>query len=122
MIRVRWTAVAALTAALVASGCGSGSGDLVRRTVEDFTAAVSSGEADRACELLTDRAREGVECSSLHVPGGAVESVEVWGDAAQVRTSQDVLFLRELSSGWRVSGAGCRSRGDRPYECEVGGP
>ncbi|MFE2756458.1 hypothetical protein ACFXGA_31115 [Actinosynnema sp. NPDC059335] len=122
MIRFRWSAAAASAAVLVASGCGPGSGDLVGRAVEDFTAAVSSGDADRACALLTDRAREGVDCSSLDVPGGAVESVEVWGDAAQVRTSRDVLFLRELSSGWRVSGAGCESRGDRPYECEVGGP
>ncbi|WP_106617803.1 hypothetical protein [Saccharothrix carnea] len=111
-----------LPAVLVLAGCGSGSGDVVERVTEEFTAAVASGDSVRACELLTDRAREDVECSSLDVPGGTVESVEVWGDAAQVRTSDDVLFLRELSSGWRVAGAGCESRGERPYTCEVGGP
>ncbi|OKI22057.1 hypothetical protein A6A25_36395 [Saccharothrix sp. CB00851] len=111
-----------LPAVLVLGGCGSGSGDVVKRVTEEFTAAVASGDSERACELLTDRAREDVECSSLDVPGGTVESVEVWGDAAQVRTSDDVLFLRELSSGWRVAGAGCESQGERPYTCEVGGP
>ncbi|MEU4449609.1 hypothetical protein AB0K14_36650 [Actinosynnema sp. NPDC050801] len=122
MIRFRWLTAAVLPAVLALGGCGSGSGDLVTRTAEEFTAAVGSGAGDRACELLTERAREDVECSSLDLPGGSVESVEVWGDAAQVRTSEDVLFLRELSSGWRVAAAGCTARGDRPYACEVGGP
>ncbi|MFI9009305.1 hypothetical protein ACIGNX_18955 [Actinosynnema sp. NPDC053489] len=122
MIGSRWWCAAALPVVLALGGCGAGSEDLVRGTAEEFTAAVASGEHDRACELLTERAREGVECSSLDVPGGAVRTVEVWGDAAQVRTSDDVLFLREPAAGWRVSGAGCRSREERPYECEVGGP
>jgi hypothetical protein len=122
MIRFRWSAAVVMPAVLVVGGCGSGSADLVEHAVRDFTEAVDSGDSDRACELLTQRAREGVDCSSLHVPGGSVESVEVWGDAAQVRTSQDVLFLRELSDGWRVAGAGCESQGERPYTCEVGGP
>ncbi|QFZ18081.1 hypothetical protein [Saccharothrix syringae] len=112
-----------LVALLAAGGCGSGTDDLVRRTAEDFTSAVAAGDSQRACALLTDRAREGVECSSLDLPGGApVEEVEVWGDAARVRTDTDVLFLRELSSGWHVSGAGCVARPDRPYACGVGGP
>ncbi|TQM79498.1 hypothetical protein FHX81_1806 [Saccharothrix saharensis] len=122
MIRFRWCAAVALPAVLVLGGCGTGSDDLVRRAAEEFTAAVSSGDSDRACGLLTEKAREDVECSSLDVPGGTVRSVEVWGDAAIVRTSADVLFLRDVTSGWRVAGAGCESRGERPYRCEVGGP
>jgi hypothetical protein len=121
MIGSRWALAVALPV-LLASGCGSGTGDLARRAADEFTAAVASGDSERTCELLTERAREGVDCSSLDLPGGSVEAVEVWGDAARVRTSQDVLFLRELSSGWRVAGAGCESQGDRPYSCEVGGP
>jgi hypothetical protein len=121
VIRFRWLSAVALPAVLV-GGCGTGSDDLVRRAAEEFTAAVASGDTDRACELLTERAREDVECSALDVPGGTVEAVEVWGDAAQVHTSDDVLFLRELTSGWRVAGAGCEPRGERPYSCEVGGP
>ncbi|XVS66845.1 hypothetical protein ACQPYE_12520 [Actinosynnema sp. CA-299493] len=122
MIGIRWLPAVALPVALVLGGCGTAADDPVRRAAEEFTAAVSAGDADRACGLLTERAREDVECSSLDVAGGTVEAVEVWGDAAQVRTSDGVLFLRELTSGWRVSGAGCESRGERPYECEVGGP
>ncbi|MEV8437687.1 hypothetical protein AB0425_09975 [Actinosynnema sp. NPDC051121] len=122
MIRFRWFPAVALPAVLVLGGCGTGSDDLARRAAEEFTAAVSSGDSDRACDLLTERAREDVQCSSLDVQAGTVQSVEVWGDAAQVRTSDGVLFLRELTSGWRVSGAGCEAQGERPYKCEVGGP
>ncbi|MGM1065132.1 hypothetical protein [Saccharothrix sp. Mg75] len=111
-----------LTAALVASGCGSGTEDLVRRAAEDFTSAVSAGDSARACDLLTGQARDSTDCAALDVPGGPVEQVEVWGDAARVRTAGDVLFLRELAVGWRVSGAGCEPRGEHPHECEVGGP
>jgi hypothetical protein len=121
MIRFRWPLAVALPVAL-ASGCGSATDDLVRQAASDFTAAVASGDSGRACELLTEHAREGVDCSSLDLRGGAVQAVEVWGDGALVRTTDDVLFLRELSSGWRVSGAGCEARGERPYSCEVGGP
>ncbi|MFD7658763.1 hypothetical protein ACFV4N_32715 [Actinosynnema sp. NPDC059797] len=110
-----------LTAALLVGGCGSGAEDLVRRAAEDFTSAVSAGDSARACDLLTDQARDDADCAALDVAGGPVEQVEVWGDAARVRTAGDVLFLRELAVGWRISGAGCASRGDRPYECEVGG-
>lgn len=116
----------ALVAVLLASGCGSGTEDLVRRTAEEFTSSAAAGDSERVCALLTDRAREDADCSSPgarapDVPGGPVREVEVWGDAARVRTDGDVLFLRETSAGWRVAGAGCVARGERPYTCEVGG-
>ncbi|WP_447007013.1 hypothetical protein ACRAKI_11315 [Saccharothrix isguenensis] len=122
MIGFRWLPAVALPVSLLVGGCGSGTEDVVRRAAGEFTAALAEGDSERACGLLTERAREGVECSSLDLPGGSVESVEVWGDAAQVRTSDGVLFLRDLTSGWRVSGAGCTAQADRPYKCEVGGP
>jgi hypothetical protein len=122
MIRFRWLLAVALPVCVLTGGCGSGTEDLVRRAADDFTAALAEGDTERACDMLTERAREDAECSSLDLPGGSVESVEVWGDAAQVRTSDDVLFLRDLTSGWRVSGAGCTAQADRPYKCEVGGP
>lgn len=111
-----------LIATLLVGGCGSGTEDLVRRAAQDFSSAVADGDGARACGLLTEQARENADCAALEVPGGPVEQVEVWGDAARVRTAGDVLFLRELAVGWRVSGAGCEPRGDRPHECEVGGP
>lgn len=110
------------TTALLLSGCGSGTEDLVRRAAEDFASAVTAGDSTRACDLLTEEARDNTDCAALDVAGGPVQQVEVWGDAARVRTADDVLFLRELAAGWRVSGAGCEPRGDRPHECEVGGP
>ncbi|WP_121005165.1 hypothetical protein [Saccharothrix australiensis] len=115
---------AALAAALLVGGCGSGTGDLARHVAEEFVSAASAGDPARMCALLTERAREGVDdCSTVDVPGdGEVLDVEVWGDAARVRTSSDTLFLREVSAGWRVSGAGCDPVPDRPYTCEVGGP
>ncbi|MCG8919305.1 hypothetical protein L6E12_26375 [Actinokineospora sp. PR83] len=110
-----------LSALLLLGGCGSGAEDLVRRAAGDFLSAVAGGDAARACELLTDEAREDADCGALGITGGEVEQVEVWGDAARVRTASGVFFLRELAVGWRISGAGCEPGGDRPYECEVGG-
>ncbi|XVV06397.1 hypothetical protein ACQPW3_13795 [Actinosynnema sp. CA-248983] len=116
---LRWLGV--LATAVVVSGCGSGSADRVRGAAEEFLAAASSGNSERACALLTERAA--ADCSIVDILGGTVEDVAVWGDAARVRTSLgDTLFLRELSSGWRVSGAGCEQVPERPYSCEVGGP
>ncbi|WP_433271921.1 hypothetical protein ACQPZF_14470 [Actinosynnema sp. CS-041913] len=111
-----------LATVLTVGGCGSGTGDLARRTADEFVSAVAAGDSARMCELLTERAKEDVDCSTVDIPGGTVEEVEVWGDAGRVRTSSDTLFLRELSSGWRISGAGCEPVPDRPYSCEVGGP
>jgi hypothetical protein len=58
----------------------------------------------------------------MPLPGGAVRSAEVWGGAAQVVLTGDTLFLTETDDGWRVSAAGCRSRGEAPYACLLEGP
>jgi hypothetical protein len=50
-----------------------------------------------------------------------VES-SVWGDEAQVRLSDDTLFLTHTSAGWKVVAAGCTPNGDLPYECRLEGP
>jgi hypothetical protein len=63
-----------------------------------------------------------VDCAALNLPHDTVREVQVWGDAAQARVGDDTVFLREKAVGWRISGAGCAPNGDRPYECEVGGP
>lgn len=118
MTRLRWAPVL-LVIALLAGGCGSNSEDLARLAAEDFESALASGDSARVCALLTEDAAR--DCSSVDLPHGQVREVQVWGDAAQARTDDDTLFLREKSDGWRVSGAGCRPRDERPYECEVGG-
>jgi hypothetical protein len=115
---IRWLLAAVL---VLVGGCGSSaSEDLARRAADEFVSAAASGDSDRACSLLTERARE--DCAEFTSPGGTVEEVEVWGDAAMAHTSAGTLFLRELSDGWHVSGAGCHPVPDRPYSCEVGGP
>ncbi|THV29508.1 hypothetical protein [Glycomyces paridis] len=116
---------------LCAAGCGtSGRESGAEAAASDFLAAVDRGDGAAACAALAPDAAEGLASSEdlpcaeafakADVPGGAVESVEVWGDRAQVRTGADVLFLAELDGGWKVAAAECEARGDRPHECEVG--
>jgi len=76
-------------------------------------AAESAATGDETCERAV---------GDLDLPGdGPVGAVEVWSDRAQVKTGSDTLFLTELSTGWRVSGAGCEFQGDEPYDCDVEG-
>ena len=84
------------------------------------------------CDLLAPATlagleeRESASCTEaigqLPLQGGDVESVQIWGSDAQVRLSEDTLFLTETRAGWRVTAAACRSQGEAPYECEVEGP
>ena len=48
--------------------------------------------------------------------------MEVWGEEAQARLTDDTFFLTRTADGWRVTAAACRSRGaDLPYTCRVEG-
>lgn len=101
------------------------------RVAEGFVTALRAGDGSRACTLLTHRARSSaagatdVSCAAavanLPDTDTAVRWVRVWGDAAQVRIGSDVVFLRRLPAGWRISAAGCTPRGHRPYDCDVQG-
>ncbi len=130
-VRTRWAAAVAGLAVLVA-GCGAPAGeDDVRRTAADWLAAAAAGDAARLCALLTPAAAESAASGDetcqqavgdLDLPGGGpVGTVELWSDEAQVRAGGDTLFLVRLRTGWRVNGAGCRPRPDRPYDCAVAG-
>jgi hypothetical protein len=126
----RWIgALVAVAAGLAVAGC-SAAGDVgVREAAGQFAAAVAERDGATACALLTDEARSSAETfgrdcatqlATLPDPGG-VQEVEVWSDAAQARLDGDTLFLLRFADGWRVSAAGCTSRGDAPYDCEVTG-
>jgi hypothetical protein len=126
----RWVgALAAVAAGLAVAGC-SAAGDVAARDAAGrFAAAVAEHDGATACALLTDEARSSAETfgrdcaaqlATLPDPGG-VQEVEVWTDAAQARLDDDTLFLLRFPDGWRVSAAGCTSRGDAPYDCEVKG-
>ncbi|MGY1742492.1 MULTISPECIES: hypothetical protein [unclassified Blastococcus] len=127
--RVGAAAVGA-AAVLALAGCASAQEDDVRDVATAFgDRGVDPGAR---CELLVATTRAALEsdesapCAAvladLPLGGGAVESVAVWGRNAQVRTTEDTLFLAETAAGWRVAAAGCTPRGEAPYDCEVEGP
>ena len=119
-----------LAAALVGCSATPHESD-VTGAARSFVAKLQAGDGAAACALLTDTARNSVpgatgqSCAeaitNVKEQGGAVEGVQVWGDAAQVRIGADVLFLRLSSGEWKVSAAGCKPQPKGPYECEVGG-
>jgi hypothetical protein len=115
------------SAVLLLTGCSSAQRADVEQVATTF--ADSATDPETRCDLLLPATLDSLEksesapCSEAiaHVPidGGGVQSLEVWGRAAEVRLSGDTLFLTETHAGWRVVAAACRPQGDAPYECEV---
>jgi hypothetical protein len=126
---MRWTVAAVVPLATVLAGCTPAGQMAVRDTAEQFQAAVRGDDDRAACGLLADEARGSLESAStqpcdralgaLGLPDGAVVSVAVWGDDAQVHLDSGVLFLARYGSGWRITAAGCQPRQDMPYDCAV---
>jgi uncharacterized protein YceK len=77
------------------------------------TAAELVQSADKPCA-------QAVLDEDLPSPG-EVTGTDVYGQWAQVRLSDDTLFLAVFPDGWRVVAAGCTSRGERPYDCTLQG-
>jgi hypothetical protein len=77
------------------------------------TAVVVATTADRECaDAVVDQG----------VPHAEVaESSQAFGRSAQVVMDDDVLFLAIFDGQWRITAAGCQSRGEQPYECQVKG-
>ena len=118
----------AAAASLTLSGCGDVSSDEVASTAGAFAGAEDDPSA--RCQLLSEQTlsalveSEGSSCEDalqdMPVGSGEVVSTEVWGEEAQVKLSDDTLFLTRTVDGWRVTAAACRSQGsDQPYECQV---
>jgi hypothetical protein len=117
-------ALAALT------GCSSAAEPDVNAVARAFEN--SAGDPEARCDLLapatlatfeSDRSGPCADTiADVPLPGGEVSSVQVWGGEAQVRLGGDTLFLTQTDAGWRVVAAGCESRGQAPYDCEVEGP
>jgi hypothetical protein len=121
-------AVAALAGCAAAGGRGQAAADVATRLLT----AVQGKDGAAACALLApDTASEveqsgGKPCPEAildeDLPGpGAVTGSAVYGQWAQVRVGADTVFLAAFPGGWRVVAAGCKPRGDRPYDCEVQG-
>ena len=87
-----------------------------------FGEAVARHDGAAACAMLTDDARRTTprpsaatarsQLATLPDPG-AVQQVEVWGDAAQVRLAGDTVFLLRFPDGWRVSARRLHAAGRR---------
>jgi hypothetical protein len=126
---------AVLPLAVVAlAGCASvgGRAEAAAAVATRLLTAVQSKDGAAACALLApDTASEveqsgGKPCAEAildeNLPGpGAVTGTAVYGQWAQVRDGTDTVFLAVFPGGWRVVAAGCKPRGDRPYNCEVQG-
>jgi hypothetical protein len=116
--------------AVLLTGCSSASEPDVSTVASAFEDP--SGNAQARCDLLAPATRATVESDAsapcadaiadVQLPGGQVSKVEVWGGDAQVRLGGDTVFLTQTDAGWKVTAAGCQSRGEAPYDCEVDGP
>ncbi|GLW11429.1 hypothetical protein Misp01_65570 [Microtetraspora sp. NBRC 13810] len=114
---------------LAAVGCAAPArADPPREAAQRFYAAVGGGRGEAACALLAPRAEQRLaeehgSCAhgvlALGLRGGTVRGVSVWGGEAQVRMTEDTVFLHEYPAGWRIRGAGCEPRPPAPYDCEV---
>ena len=121
-------AVLAGAAAAALSGCAAMQQPEVERVAVDF----ATGDPTTRCALLAPAALsavehdEGAACAAvvaeLAPRGGDVQQVEVWGDEAQVRLSDDTLFLTSTGAGWKVVAAGCTANAEAPYSCRLEGP
>ncbi|RZU53669.1 hypothetical protein EV385_5602 [Krasilnikovia cinnamomea] len=128
----RTLAGATLAAAAMVGCAGCAERDGAATAVQYLSAAVTAGDGAAACEVLAPETRAavtesaGVSCPEAIIdagltPLGAVHSVAVYGQWARVVTDHDTVFLAAFGSGWKVVAAGCRSQGERPYDCRVQG-
>jgi hypothetical protein len=114
-------------AAAALTGCASTQEPEVERVATAFED--TAGDAQERCDLLAPKAlaeleeSQGQPCveaiEELPLQPGEVESVEVWGSDAQVRTTGDTVFLTQTQGGWRITAAACQPNGEAPYDCEV---
>jgi hypothetical protein len=125
-------ALAVLVAAAGLVGCTAGTErSEVQQVAVDFVTAVQNENGQDACELLTSEAEESasgatdVSCATavlnIDESGSDVHHIQIWGDAAQVKLGSDTVFLQRLPAGWQVRAAGCQSRPDAAYNCDVEG-
>jgi hypothetical protein len=100
----------------VALGFARPGADPAERCALLAPATVTSLEHD---ESQPCAAALGQLADQLPLPEGSVQSVTVWGDNAQVRLSEDTLFLTLTDQGWKVTAAGCTAQDEGPYQCRL---
>jgi hypothetical protein len=123
-----------MTLAALAAGCTDGGArrDVVSDVAVRLLTAVQDRDGAAACTVLAPDTVEALEQSAgtscadaildeeLPEPG-EVRRVDVYGQWARVVLAGDTMFLAAFLGGWRVVAAGCRARGDRPYDCVLQG-
>jgi hypothetical protein len=131
-VKPRAFAPALAVLSVLVVGCGGGQREADSLAAAGaFLAAIDRGDAAAACAMLAPRTREELVASErssceeamggMELATGQVREAQVWADRAQVKGDGGTLFLMEFSDGWKVSAAGCTFRGERPYECVLGG-
>jgi hypothetical protein len=130
--RLSLTLVAA--GVVVLAGCGSVGGreQAASAVAARLLSAVAAKDGGTACAVLAPDTISELEDSAgkpcdeaildedLPQPA-SVTSSNVYGQWAQVRLSDDTIFLAVFPAGWRVVAAGCQPRGDQPYDCTLQG-
>jgi len=128
----RRAAALGCSAALLLTGCAP-----VHERAEAATAvavrlltATASGDGATACATLApdtlakvaadQPCTEAILDADLPRPGAVVRTA-VYGQWAQVKLTDDTIFLAVFPGGWRVVAAGCTPRGERPYDCTMTG-
>jgi hypothetical protein len=123
-------AVLVAAVALTAAGCGGGSDkDKVKSTVEDYLAAVTKGDGNKACSLVTDQTKKNIERGGRKCPetisalnkgpgrqvlqafkDAKVENVKVTGDRAtadiKVKSLTQKTNLRKEGGNWKLDSTG----------------
>jgi Domain of unknown function (DUF4878) len=122
-------ALFATALALFAAGCGDSDSDKAKSTVEDYLAAVTKGDGDKACSLITDQTKKNIEkggrkcgetISALNKGPGRqvlqafkdakVENVKVNGDRAtadiKVKSLTQKTNLRKEDGKWKLDSTG----------------
>ncbi|MFG1988361.1 hypothetical protein ACGFJ7_00070 [Actinoplanes sp. NPDC048988] len=114
------------------SGCATvgSQEDAAAGKATSLLAAVGAGDGEAACALLApdtittvaedEPCPEAILDKRLPRPGAVVET-SVYGQWAQVKLTDDTIFLAAFPEGWRVVAAGCTPRASRPYDCTVEG-
>lgn len=125
-------AAAAATAAMLLTGCSSGHEPDVESAASRYFDALASDDGQAACDLLAADTRSELEQSTKEPCAKAIVSeavaqpgerkdVQVFGTMAEVRYSDDTVFLTQAHEGWRVMASACKPVPAHPYDCSVKG-
>jgi hypothetical protein len=90
---------------------------------QDGATACATLAPDTAAELVQSAGKpcdQAILEEDLPAPG-TINGADVYGQWAQVRLTDDTLFLAVFPGGWRVVAAGCTPRKSRPYDCTLQG-